>query len=185
MDASNYWNYFPSFTSFFINLLEKIPSPSAKDISEKSERTSMTKEDHKKVLKRFVLPFAALITFYTLLTAFRDFRDNFARELWDNIGYSGDISVYSTSELIISLIVLFIFGSLFFIKNNIKALSCWHAMYDPSYLLLSTRKNTCFFWMIISGFGMYICYIPFNALFFDRFIAAFKIKGNAGFLKFT
>jgi hypothetical protein len=35
---------------------------------------------------------------------------------------------------------------------------------------------------VISGFGLYICYVPFNCLFFDRFIAAFKIKGNAGFL---
>jgi len=36
--------------------------------------------------------------------------------------------------------------------------------------------------MIVSGFGLYICYVPFNCLFFDRFIGAFKIKGNAGFL---
>ncbi len=36
--------------------------------------------------------------------------------------------------------------------------------------------------MVATGFGLYICYVPFNALFFDRFIAAFKIKGNAGFL---
>jgi hypothetical protein len=36
--------------------------------------------------------------------------------------------------------------------------------------------------MVVSGFGLYICYVPFNCLFFDRFIGAFRIKGNAGFL---
>jgi hypothetical protein len=36
--------------------------------------------------------------------------------------------------------------------------------------------------MTISGFGMYICYIPFNGIYFDRMIAAFDIKGNVGFL---
>ena len=39
-----------------------------------------------------------------------------------------------------------------------------------------------FNWMILSGIGMYLCYIPFNGIFFDRMIAAFKIKGNVGFL---
>jgi len=29
---------------------------------------------------------------------------------------------------------------------------------------------------------MYICYIPFNGLFFDRMIATYKINGNTGFL---
>ncbi len=36
--------------------------------------------------------------------------------------------------------------------------------------------------MTISGFGMYLCYIPFNGIYFDRMIAAFDIKGNVGFL---
>jgi hypothetical protein len=36
---------------------------------------------------------------------FRDFRDNFSRELWDSIGYK-DISVYSSSETLVAFIVL-------------------------------------------------------------------------------
>ena len=36
--------------------------------------------------------------------------------------------------------------------------------------------------MVCTGFGLYICYVPFNCLFFDRFIATFKVKGNSGFL---
>lgn len=39
-----------------------------------------------------------------------------------------------------------------------------------------------FVWMVCTGFGLYICYVPFNCLFFDRFIATFKVKGNSGFL---
>jgi hypothetical protein len=37
-------------------------------------------------------------------------------------------------------------------------------------------------WMILSGFGMYLSYIPFQGMFFDRMIATFKISGNVGFL---
>ena len=36
-------------------------------------------------------------------------------------------------------------------------------------------------WMIFTGLGLFLGYIPFNAVLFDRFIAAFHIKGNANF----
>ncbi len=32
------------------------------------------------------------------------------------------------------------------------------------------------------GLGLYMAYIPFNAIFFDRMIATFRIAGNVGFL---
>jgi hypothetical protein len=36
--------------------------------------------------------------------------------------------------------------------------------------------------MQLAGLGLYIGYIPFNCIFFERLIAAFKINGNVGFL---
>jgi len=38
-----------------------------------------------------------------------------------------------------------------------------------------------FVWMTLVGLGLYIGYIPFNCILFDRMIAAFKISGNVGF----
>ncbi len=38
-----------------------------------------------------------------------------------------------------------------------------------------------FWWMLWVGLGLYLVYIPFNSIFFDRLIAAFSMKGNAGF----
>jgi hypothetical protein len=35
--------------------------------------------------------------------------------------------------------------------------------------------------MMWVGLGLYLVYIPFNSIFFDRLIAAFSMKGNAGF----
>ncbi|MCX8473379.1 MAG: DUF5690 family protein, partial [Sediminibacterium sp.] len=37
-------------------------------------------------------------------------------------------------------------------------------------------------WMILIGLGLYLIYIPFNSIFFERFISSFKIVGNVGFL---
>lgn len=173
----------------FSFLLQRVPPPTEEDKALRVERVPMTREDRKKIIKGFFFPLLIIIVFYTLLTAFRDFRDNFARELWDSIGYEGDISVFSTSEIIIAVVVLLIIGSIFYIKDNLKALLTYHwllilgtVVLGISTLLFQMDLLNPFVWMVCTGFGLYICYVPFNGLFFDRFIAVFRIKGNSGFL---
>jgi MFS family permease len=173
---------------FFAWLLERIPKPSQEDIALRSERIPMTQKNRKKVLQQFLFPMTIWVLFYTYLTAFRDFRDNFARELWDSLGYKDDLSVYSSSEIIVAGVVLLVLGTAFYFKDNMKALIFYQILLllgsvsiGASTFLFHSHTITPFSWMVVSGFGLYICYVPFNCLFFDRFIAAFKIKGNAGF----
>lgn len=199
--AMNSWGisefWMPSVTGalFFIPLLicsfllQRIPSPTPEDIASRTERIPMTAADRRDLVKKFFFPLVLIVLFYTFLTAFRDFRDNFARELWDSIGYQGDVSVFSTSEIIIAIIVLLIIGSIFYIKNNFKALLTYHALLILGALVLAVGTLLFqigvldpFIWMVCTGFGLYICYVPFNCLFFDRFIASFRVKGNSGFL---
>ena len=174
---------------FFARLLETVPQPTQEDKALRVARVPMRPKDRSKVIKQFALPLFILILFYIVLTAFRDLRDNYARELWDGLGYAGDISVYSTSELVVAFLVLIILASVYAIKDNLKALLTYHGILlfgtfsvGIATFLLQAQLLNPFLWMVISGFGLYICYVPFNALFFDRFIAAFRIKGNAGFL---
>ena len=37
-------------------------------------------------------------------------------------------------------------------------------------------------WMQSAGLGLYMAYIPFNSIFFERMIATFRLRGNVGFL---
>jgi hypothetical protein len=39
-----------------------------------------------------------------------------------------------------------------------------------------------FAWTTAVGLGLYMVYIPFNSLLFDRLIAAFRFAGTVGFL---
>lgn len=39
---------------------------------------------------QFRFPLFILVLFYVALTALRDFRDNFSREIWDAVGYQGN-----------------------------------------------------------------------------------------------
>ncbi len=39
-------------------------------------------------------------------------------------------------------------------------------------------------WMVMIGTGLYLSYVPFNCLYFERMIASFRIKGNVGFVMY-
>ncbi len=42
--------------------------------------------------------------------------------------------------------------------------------------------TTPFWWMTVVGVGLYMGYVPFNCMLFDRLIASFKYISNAGFI---
>lgn len=173
----------------FIWLLEKIPPPTAEDKRLRKERKPMTKADRKKVLLNFFFPIVILVAFYIALTALRDFRDNFSRELWDAIGFEGNASIFTLSELPVALLVLITLGFFGLIKDNFKAFLSYHylligssVLVGVSTFLFQSQFIGPVFWMINIGIGLYAAYVPFNCIFFDRMIAAFRIDGNAGYL---
>jgi hypothetical protein len=51
-----------------------------------------------------------------------------------------------------------------------------------SSALFVTGNMSGLWWMQLAGLGLYMGYIPFNSIFFERLIASFKIVGNVGFL---
>lgn len=173
----------------FSMMLDRVPPPTEEDKLLREERLPMSQKDRKKVLVNFFFPILILVFFYVCLTAMRDFRDNFSREIWDAVGYKGDVAIYTLSEIPIAVVVLFSIGMFAFIKNNYKAFLSYH--YLLIFGALSIGVGTLLFqytligpalWMILVGLGLYICYVPFNCIFFDRMIATFHIKGNAGYL---
>src|SRR5690606_31626656 len=72
----------------FALLLERIPSPTQEDVVLKAERSPMNATERLLLLKEFLIPIIVLVLFYTGLTALRDYRDNFSRELWDAVGFA-------------------------------------------------------------------------------------------------
>jgi hypothetical protein len=36
--------------------------------------------------------------------------------------------------------------------------------------------------MVFAGLGLYLVYIPYNSILFERFIATYRFAGNVGFL---
>jgi MFS family permease len=173
----------------FVYLMEKIPPPSEEDVRLRTERTAMTREDRKGFVREFFAGIVACVLIYCFATIFRDIRDNFGAEMWKELGYFNQPAIFSKTETPITLIILVLIGSMVLIKNNYRALQTAHVFIligfiiaGVSTLLFTANAMAPIWWMMLVGLGLYMVYIPFNAVFFDRLISTFRYTGNVGFL---
>lgn len=197
MSVSEFWSPFITGLVFifplllFLFLLEKIPAPSPSDIAVRQERVPMTKQKRKQLFTSFLPGLLTLIIIYVFLTIFRDLRDNFAADIWNELGFANQAAIFTKTEIPITLIVLAIISAMVLIKNNFTAFITSHILIMAGFAV--TGISTWLFtlqlihpgnWMLLVGLGLYIAYIPFNCLLFDRMIAAFQFRGNVGFLMY-
>lgn len=173
----------------FTYLLNQLPPPTAEDEAERTKRQPMTGAQRKAFILEFAFGLSALVIFYTFLTAFRSFRDDFANELWIAMGYTDKPEIFTQSELPIAIIVFIAIIWMMRIRNNQRAFLIYHWVLVGSCFLIA--GSTLLFqmqllsplpWMILVGLGTYMCYVPFNCVLFDRMIAAFRVVANSGFL---
>jgi hypothetical protein len=173
----------------FTWLLAQLPPPSEADERERLRREPMDGAARRRFFMS-VAPGLVLLTLaYVLLTAYRDFRDNFARELWDALGYADQPEVLTTSEIPVALGALAAVAMCMVIRNNRVALLAIHAALLFGAVLVGV--STLFFelgllgpaaWMVLVGVGLYVGYVPYNCVLFDRMIPAVGHVGTAGFL---
>lgn len=196
--VSEWWMPFYAGALFFIPmllftwLLNHMPVPSAADVAARSARKPMTKTERSTFLQTYLPGLFIIITTYVLLTILRDFRDNFANELWNELGYGNQPAVFAATEVPISVVVLLCMSFLIMVKSNIRAFMINHYIIMFGYVLalLSTLLFTHHYingaiWILLVGAGLYLSYVPFNCLYFERMIASYRIKGNVGFVMYV
>lgn len=169
--------------------LSLLPPPSAEDRAQRSCRAPMGAAQRENFLQRHAASIVPLVVAYVLLTALRDFRDNFAAEIWLALGYKDVAGLFTASEIPVALLSLVTLGSLMAVKDNMRALLLIHGAVVVGALLTAGATLAHHLgllgpaaWMILVGAGTYMAYTPFNAILFDRMIAATREIGTAGFL---
>jgi hypothetical protein len=174
---------------FFLWLLDKLPPPSPLDEHLRTRREPMDMKGRKNFVDTFWPGIVLFTLAYMLLTTFREFRDNFSAEMWKSLGYGNSPEIFTTTEIPVSISVLVVMGSLMVIKNNQAALMINHLiifigmiLIGVSTLLFQQQIISAPWWMILIGLGLYLGYVPFNSIFFDRLLASFQYIGTVGFL---
>jgi hypothetical protein len=177
---------------FFYYLLECYPPPGEEDILSRTIRKPMLANDRRGFKRRFGAGLSAVVILYLLLTILRDLRDNYMVGMWNELGYGQQAGVYTKTETISSLVILLLIGCLVFIRNNIRAMHLIHAFLVAGFLLAGLSSVSFMVeaisgagWMQLNGMGLYISYILFNSVYFERMLAVFRIAGNVGFLIYT
>jgi hypothetical protein len=138
--------------------------------------------------KTFSVGIVLLVLVYMMLTAFRDFRDNFMADILSEHMAPSSID-FGKIETFVALALLAIVGSMMLIKNNLTAFVVNHVLIIAGFFmvglatwLFQSSVISANSWMIMTGVGGYMGYIPFNCLLFERLIATFRYVSNAGFL---
>ncbi len=173
----------------FVWMLAQIPPPSKEDEAKRMKRAPMDGAARKRFFMAVAPGLIALTLAYMVLTAYRDFRDNFAREIWDALGYAESPEILTTSELPVALGATIAVAFCMMIKDNQRALIAIHGalllgalLVGGSTLAFESGLIAPATWMITVGLGLYIGYVPYNCVLFDRLIPAVGHVGTAGFL---
>ncbi|RFS16574.1 DUF5690 family protein [Emticicia sp. C21] len=180
---------FLPFFLFFVWILAQIPPPNDEDKRLRASRSAMTKQDRGRIVKEFGLGLFCFVGMYLLMATMRDFRDNFAVEVWREIDPNFSKIIFSEIETTIGLVVVSLIALIAFVRNNfhsyltftgmmlVAVAACGGSTWAFQQQLISPKL-----WMLSLGIGLFLPYLLIQTVVFERLIALFKAKGNVGFL---
>ena len=175
----------------FVGLLQQIPPPTEEDKALRTERKPMSRTDQRRFIADFRPGIILIVLIYLLLTIARDMRDNFEVEIWSDLGFGGQPGIFTRTDFPIALCVLVMMAVLIRVKDNLRAFMLIHYMILSG--LLTVLLATLLFdngyigaisWMSFAGLGLFMAYIPYNCIYFERLIASFRYTSNVGFVMY-
>lgn len=167
-------------------MLKRLPHPTAEDIALRNERVVLDGKGRKSIFLKYASILTLLLVGNFLLMTLRDIKEDFLVNILDMDNQSSWL--FAQVDTIVTLIILGIFALFVFFRSNIKALMCLMALVIAGCLTMTyvsyhyeTLDLSPVGWLFIESLSIYIAFLTFQTLFFDRFIACFRIKGNVGF----
>ena len=170
--------------------LNRLPKPTQEDIAMKSERETLNRRQRRGVFKSYMPFLSMLFVAKIAIVVLRDIKEDFLVNIIDVSSYSPWL--FAQIDSIVTLIILGIFGLMVFVKDNLKALSVLFVLIMSGMVVMSVVsfgqeqfRLSPVAWLFMQSLCLYITYLTFQTIFFDRFIACFKIRGNVGFFIVT
>ncbi|MCI4669770.1 MAG: DUF5690 family protein [Bacteroidia bacterium] len=181
----------PLFLS--VGMLSILPPPNKEDIESREAREPMNLNDRINFIKKFWPGILAMVATFVVLTAYRDFRDKFEVEIWEGLGYAPELigSQLASANTLIGFTVTFLLAFFFLIKNsrqayalNLSLLIFNSLMLFATMFLFLNGLINAYWWMVLIGFWMYLSYVSYHNVLFERFVTISRTKGNIGFLMY-
>jgi hypothetical protein len=169
-------------------MLTKIPAPAPEEIASRGVRIPLNGKERIALFMKFFTGLVAITVLNLLLTILRDLKDNYGVEILRTVKPSFKPAIFTQMETSAAVIVLILLLFLTGFKNHFKsiiahhiAIGCGLLIILLSSLFLRLHILDPVFNLVFYTIGLYVCYNTLQCLFLDRFMAAFKVKGNIGF----
>ncbi|GAB3219576.1 DUF5690 family protein [Spirosoma arcticum] len=192
--VSEFWLPFVTGSLFVLPMLGAVyaltllPPPTDEDRALRTERKPMSQPDRQAFVRNFGPGLVLLIMSYVLLTAFRDFRDNFGPEILRDAGVQNP-GIFAQTETLVAVGVLIVMALLQRVTDNFRAFVLLNGIMLAGGALvgLSTYAYSAGLlspgtWFLLTGLGLYMGYVPCNGLYFERLVAAFRYVSTVGFI---
>lgn len=171
-------------------VLDKLPEPTNEDIAMKSQRETLNGKQRWELFRSF-MPFLTMLFVANIaIVMLRDIKEDFLVNIIDVSAFSPWLFV--RIDGVVTMTILIFLGLMVLVKNNLKALSVLFGLIIIGMIVMSVVsfgqgrwQLSPVTWLFIQSLCLYIAYLTFQTIFFDRFIACFKIKGNVGFFIVT
>lgn len=170
-------------------MLRVAKEPDDLDVAQRTRRQPMDRRQRKAFLRQYGMGFTGLVVLYVFLTILRDFRDNFIVEFWTELGYAQEPELITLTEIPVAIVVLIIAALMVLIPDNRKAFHTGMWLTGASGLgvllitfLFSQQYISPVAWMIGTGISIYLPYILYHCVIFERLLAYVQFSGTIGYL---
>lgn len=170
-------------------VMSQLPPPDERDIAERVKREPMDKAARRRLLRELGLPLATLVGLYLLLSVYRDLRDTFMVDVLKELGQVVKADFFGRVETFAGLGVIVALAGLWFIRDHWRALGTYlviilagTTLVGASSALFRAGSVSASWWIALTGLGVYLAYVPFNSILFDRLLTATRRVGTASFL---
>lgn len=167
-------------------LLKRLPQPTAEDISLRNERVALDRQGRRSLFLKYAPILSLLFVGNFMLLVLRDVKEDFLVNIIDMSNQSSWL--FARIDTVVTLVILAIFALFVFCRSNIRALMLLMGLVLAGTLTMTyvslnyrTLDLSPVVWLFVQSLSLYMAYLTFQTIFFDRFIACFSIKGNVGF----
>lgn len=168
--------------------LHCLPAPTEEDVLQKSERCTLDGKQRWALFRNYMPFLVMLLVANLMLVVVRDIKEDFLVKIFDVKGNGYSSWIFAQLDSVVTLIILTIFGLMIFVRDNFRALLVllglvMAGMVTMAYVSIRYEELQLdpLLWLFIQSLCLYIGFLTFQTIFFDRFIACFRIRGNVGF----